>query len=57
MTILVVDDDPGISRLIVRELGRAGFQTAAVSSGEESVTWLESNLADLVLLDLKLPWK
>ncbi|MCF7786839.1 MAG: PAS domain-containing protein [Prosthecobacter sp.] len=55
VTILVVDDDPGISRLIVRELGRVGFQTATVSSGEEAVTWLESNLAHLVLLDLKLP--
>ena len=54
-TILVVDDDPGIARLIGRELQRDGHHIVAVSSGEETVTWLESNVADLVLLDLKLP--
>lgn len=54
-TILVVDDDPGISRLIARELQRDGLLTASVSSGEEAVCWLEDNVAHLVLLDLKLP--
>lgn len=55
VTILVVDDDPGIARLIVRELERAGHHAASVSSGEESIAWLETHVADLVLLDLKLP--
>jgi PAS domain S-box-containing protein len=55
MTILVVDDDPGISRLIVRELQRDGHHAASVSSGEEAVSWMQDNVANLVLLDLKLP--
>jgi PAS domain S-box-containing protein len=55
MTILVVDDDPGISRLIVRELERDGLHAASVSSGEEAISWLNDNVASLVLLDLKLP--
>jgi len=55
VTILVVDDDPGIARLIVRELERAGHHTASVPSGEEAIAWLETNVAHLVLLDLKLP--
>ncbi|MFZ2276944.1 MAG: PAS domain S-box protein [Prosthecobacter sp.] len=54
-TILVVDDDPGISRLITRELERDGHHAPAVHSGEEAVGWLKDNAADLVLLDLKLP--
>lgn len=54
-TILVVDDDPGISRLITRELRRDGHLVVSVSSGEEAVSWIENNVASLVLLDLKLP--
>jgi signal transduction histidine kinase len=55
ITILVVDDDPGLSRLIERELRREGFQTAAVSSGKDATEWLQMQRADLLLLDLKLP--
>jgi PAS domain S-box-containing protein len=54
-TILVVDDDPGIARLITRELQRVGIHSASVSSGEEAVGWMKNHHADLVLLDLKLP--
>jgi PAS domain S-box-containing protein len=54
-TILVVDDDPGISRLISQELRREGHQVASVKSGEEAIGWIKENEADLVLLDLKLP--
>ena len=55
VTILVVDDDPGISRLIALELERDGHHTVCLSSGEEAISWLNDNVADLVLLDLKLP--
>ena len=55
ITILVVDDDPGLSRLIERELRREGFQTATVGSGQEATDWLLQQRADLLLLDLKLP--
>ena len=54
-TILVVDDDPGIARLIMRELERDGHRTTAVHSGEDAISWLNDNVATLVLLDLKLP--
>lgn len=55
VTILVVDDDPGIALLIARELRRDGHHTATACSGEEAVTWMNDHSADLVLLDLKLP--
>ncbi|WP_395748485.1 response regulator [Prosthecobacter sp.] len=55
VTILVVDDDPGLTRLIERALRREGYQTAAVGSGLEATEWLKQHRADLLLLDLKLP--
>ena len=55
ITILVVDDDPGLIRLIERALRREGYQTAAAGSGLEATEWLKQHRADLLLLDLKLP--
>ncbi|WP_395730599.1 response regulator [Prosthecobacter sp.] len=55
ITILVVDDDPGLTRLIGRALQREGFQTATAGSGLEATQWLKHHSADLMLLDLKLP--
>ena len=53
--ILVVDDDPGLARLMERELRREGWKTASAGSGREAKEWLRENEADLLLLDLKLP--
>ncbi len=54
-TILVVDDDEGLLRLILKSLRREGYQTAGAVSGQEAMAWLNRNRADLLLLDLKLP--
>ena len=53
-TVLVVDDDRGLTRLIERALKRAGLAAASAGSGAAALTWLEHNTADLLLLDLKL---
>lgn len=53
-TVLVVDDDQGLSRLIQKALRREGFTAAAVNSGKEAILWLARNRAELMLLDLKL---
>lgn len=55
VTILVVDDDPGVARLMERTLRQQGYHTACVGSGREAIAWLEQHQADLLLLDLKLP--
>lgn len=55
VTILVVDDDPGLARLMERALRREGYQTATAGSGREATAWLQQHQADLLLLDLKLP--
>jgi PAS domain S-box-containing protein len=53
-TVLVVDDDRGLLRLIEKSLRREGFSTATANSGQEAFQWLEQNQARLMLLDLKL---
>ncbi len=53
-TILVVDDDRGLLRLIEKALRREGYTVATAASGKEALEWLERNRADLMLLDLKL---
>jgi PAS domain S-box-containing protein len=53
--ILVVDDDPGIGRLVSRELRREGFESHWEPSGSTALAWLSHGHADLLLLDLKLP--
>ncbi len=55
LRILVVDDDPGLLRLLEKALTREGFRTVAAPSGLEAVAWLSQNTAALMLLDLKLP--
>jgi PAS domain S-box-containing protein len=54
-TILIVDDDEGLARLIERAVRREGHATAVVGSGEAALSWLRQHRADLMLLDLKLP--
>ena len=53
--ILVVDDDPGVVRLVGKRLKAEGFTTATAGSGEAAMAWLAAERADLMLLDLKLP--
>ncbi len=53
-TILVVDDDRGLLRLVQKALEREQFRAATVSSGAGALDWLAKNHADLLLLDLKL---
>ncbi len=51
-SILVVDDIPEQRELAQSMLGKLGYSVISVSGGEEAVTWLRSNKADLVVLDM-----
>lgn len=53
-SLLIADDDPGLLRLTGRILAREGFRISTASSGAEAIAWLEKDLPDLLLLDLKL---
>jgi two-component system alkaline phosphatase synthesis response regulator PhoP len=54
-TILVVEDEPGIGRLVRDYLERAGFAVASASTGEEALAQARARRPALVVLDLGLP--
>jgi len=54
-TVLLVDDDATFRQVVTGELNRLGYQTEAVSSGEEAVRRIAVSEPDVVLLDLRLP--
>src|SRR5881396_879157 len=54
-TVLVVDDNQGLTRLIQKALQREQFSAVIANSGQEAITWLMRHRAHLMLLDLKLP--
>ncbi len=54
-TILVVEDDPRLSRSLCEQLGAEGFGTLPVFDGKMAQRALDHAGFDLVLLDLSLP--
>ncbi len=53
--ILVVDDEPGIRQSLCGVLSDEGYDSAAVTSGEECLDALAASLYEVVLLDIWLP--
>lgn len=53
-TILVVDDDLGLLRLIDKTLRREGYTVTTTSSAHEALAWLKDHRPELMLLDLAL---
>jgi DNA-binding response OmpR family regulator len=54
-TVLIVDDQPDIVRLVRDYLERAGFQVLIAGDGEQALQVARSSHPDLVILDLTLP--
>ncbi len=56
-TVLVVDDDPAIRRLVASMLDLGGYRPLCAASGEEALSVLKSpeTSADLVVTDLAMP--
>ncbi|WP_308250551.1 response regulator transcription factor [Nonomuraea rhizosphaerae] len=53
--ILVVDDDPNLSDLVVMAMRYEGFEAVAAGSGAEAVARVGDFSPDLVVLDVMLP--
>ncbi|MCS5592157.1 MAG: response regulator [Gammaproteobacteria bacterium] len=53
--LLIVDDDLGICRMLVRYLTDQGMSSESVANANEMDRWFEHKTADLVILDLMLP--
>lgn len=54
-TILVVDDDPRICRVLRRYLSTAGYRVLLAANGDEMREVMRKHETDLVILDLQLP--
>lgn len=52
---LVVDDEPGVRRLLSSYLDAAGFDVAEARTGEDALRQVRLTPPDVVLLDLGLP--
>jgi DNA-binding response OmpR family regulator len=54
-TVLVVDDEPDIVRILRDYLERAGFAVLTATDGESALATAHRHRPDIVLLDLTLP--
>jgi two-component system nitrogen regulation response regulator NtrX len=55
ITILVVDDEPGIIAMLSGLLKDEGYAVVTADNGHEALTLLKQTRLDLVMLDLRLP--
>lgn len=53
--VLVVDDDPTVSDVVLRYLERAGYQVDRAADGLAALAAVDRAAPDLVVLDLMLP--
>ncbi len=54
-TVLVVDDDPNLLRMLRRGLSLAGYTVRAAEDGESAMRMLLEDEPDLLVLDVMLP--
>ena len=54
-TVLIVEDDEAIRRLLALSLRVAGFDTVEAGDGLSAIALLERSPVDVVVLDLMLP--
>jgi DNA-binding response OmpR family regulator len=54
-TVLVVEDDPAIRKLLSIVLDREGLDVVALEAVPEAFAWLEGHRPDLAVLDVNLP--
>jgi flagellar biosynthesis/type III secretory pathway protein FliH/FixJ family two-component response regulator len=53
--VMIVEDDPAISRLLVELVKLEGFQVSAVPCAQAALDALKQHSADILLTDFKLP--
>ena len=53
--ILIVDDEPTMTRALARMLDLMGYNATVAASGEKALDMMEHQQFDLVLLDLRMP--
>ncbi|MEO7001152.1 MAG: response regulator [Ktedonobacterales bacterium] len=54
-TVLIVDDDPAIRKMLVEMLSLEGFPTETATNGQEALDMLAQSGPRVILLDLLMP--
>ena len=54
-TLLIVDDEEKICRVLAQYFSLKGYEVATVHGGEEALARVEASLPDAVLLDVFMP--
>jgi DNA-binding response OmpR family regulator len=54
-SVLVVEDDAVLNRMLVMALGKAGYDMGSARTWAEARRLLDAQAPDLVLLDMNLP--
>ncbi|WP_107852707.1 response regulator [Oceanimonas marisflavi] len=54
-TILLVDDEPHILRIMSLQLQRQGYQISTCGNGEEAFARLQENPPDVLITDIQMP--
>jgi two-component system KDP operon response regulator KdpE len=55
ISVLVVDDEPTLRKVIRASLAASGFEVAECGTGREALGVVEQHPFDLVLLDVNMP--
>ena len=55
ISILVVDDEPGIASLCKRILSRAEYQVTSLTDPRAAIDQLQQMRFDLLLVDIRMP--
>jgi DNA-binding NtrC family response regulator len=55
MSVLLIDDDPGIRKLLERELTRRGLAVETAATGQEGLALLDRSSCEVVVCDVRLP--
>jgi DNA-binding response OmpR family regulator len=55
MRILLVEDDPGVSRFVVKGLREQAYAVDAATTGEDALYQADINEYDLIVLDVMIP--
>ena len=53
--VLMIDDEPGIRKLVTRALSSAGFEVVCAADGTRGLQMAREGHHELVVLDLLLP--
>lgn len=55
--VLVIDDDPNITRVIELKLRTGGYEVVTAANGKEGLNLIKSKQPDVVIIDIILPEK